>query len=90
MSKNEIAATPVKDAQRNIAGTEVAHMIMEFWDEFRNVYGKDVTESSLCAVGPLQSMIGLAVKNGHLILAVNGIPLNNPYNRPSRSELNHD
>jgi hypothetical protein len=58
----------VARAQAQIAGTEVARMVSEFYREFQGVYGKDVMESSLCAVGPLQSMIGLAIRNGHLQL----------------------
>lgn len=56
----------VADAQSHIDGIEVARMIMEFHNEFRHVYPTDVMASSLCAVGPLQSMIGLAIRNGHL------------------------
>jgi len=53
-------------AQANIPGVLVARMISEFWREFDGVYGNDTMHSSLCAVGPLQSMIGLAIRNGHL------------------------
>ena len=56
----------IKDAQSNISGQQVARMIIEFQCEFHHIYGKDVLASSLCAVGPLQSMIGLAIKNGRL------------------------
>jgi hypothetical protein len=54
------------EAQSEIDGKKVARMIMDFWQEFGLVYGKDTLESSLCAVGPLQAMIGLAIKNGYL------------------------
>lgn len=53
-------------AQANISGILVAQMISEFWREFDDVYGNDTMHSNLCAVGPLQSMIGLAIANGHL------------------------
>lgn len=53
-------------AQANIPGVLVAQMISEFWREFNDAYGDDTMHSSLCAVGPLQSMIGLAIANGHL------------------------
>lgn len=55
-----------EDAQGRIEGTTVARMIMDFHREFRAIYGDDTMSSSLCAVGPLQSMIGLAIKNGWL------------------------
>jgi len=55
-----------EDAQAQIDGRLVARMVMEFHAEFRGIYGNDVMTSSLCAVGPLQSMIGLAIKNGRL------------------------
>jgi hypothetical protein len=58
--------TPLSVAQSEIDGKKVARMIMDFWAEFGLVYGKDTLESSLCAVGPLQAMIGLAIKNGYL------------------------
>lgn len=53
-------------AQAEISGTAVARMIIDFHREMRSVYGADVMTSNLCAVGPLQSMIGLAIKNGLL------------------------
>jgi len=56
----------LKEVQDEIDGTLVARMIREFSVEFRDVYVRDVFESNLCAVGPLQAMIGLAIKNGHL------------------------
>ena len=56
----------IAKAQANIPGALVAQMISEFWREFNDVYGKDTMHSNLCAVGPLQSMIGLAIRNGHL------------------------
>lgn len=58
----------IEAAHANIDGPTVARMIMEFQREFRGVYGDDVMASMLCAVGPLQSMIGLAIRNGHLAL----------------------
>ena len=58
----------IAKAQSHIKGSLVAHIIVEFWQEFQGVYGDDVTASSLCAVGPLQSMIGLAIEKGYLKL----------------------
>ena len=58
----------IEKAQSYIQGRVVAGMIINFWEEFREVYPADVTASDLCAVGPLQAMIGLAIKNGYLAL----------------------
>lgn len=56
----------IHEAQAKIGGAIVATMIRDFYEHFRGVYPADVMASSLCAVGPLQSMIGLAIRNGHL------------------------
>lgn len=56
-------------AHSEIAGVLVARMIIDFHRTFRDIYGSDVMTSNLCAVGPLQSLIGLAIKNGHLSAA---------------------
>jgi hypothetical protein len=56
----------LEDAHSRVSGLVVARMIQDFYREMATTYGKDVMVSSLCAVGPLQSMIGLAIKNGHL------------------------
>ena len=58
-------------AHAHIEGILVSRMILEFMREFRGNYGNDTMTSSLCAVGPLQSMIGLAIKNGLLSLGPN-------------------
>lgn len=58
----------VEKAHAHITGTDVAHMIIDFHSEFNDVYGRDTLASSLCAVGPLQSMIGHAIENGWLQL----------------------
>lgn len=55
-----------EQAHARIEGKLVAQMIIDFHREFRDVYPHETMISSLCAVGPLQSMIGLAIKNGHL------------------------
>jgi len=57
----------VKEAQDQIDGVLVARMIQEFWIEFEGAYPMDIHTSGLCAVGPLSAMIGLAIKNGHLM-----------------------
>jgi hypothetical protein len=58
--------TDIAQAQAHIDGKEVARMIIDFHKQFRGAYPDHVFTSSLCAVGPLQSMIGLAIANGHL------------------------
>jgi len=54
----------IANAQTHIEETVIAQMILAFYREFRGVYGNDTLESSLCAVGPLQSMIGNAIDKG--------------------------
>jgi hypothetical protein len=54
----------IANAHAHIEGTVIARMILEFHREFRDTYGKDTLESSLCAVGPLQSLIGNAIDKG--------------------------
>jgi len=49
-----------------IDGKTVARIIIEFQNEFRDVYGTHLLACELTAVGPLQSLIGMAIKNGHL------------------------
>lgn len=56
----------IAEAHKHIEGVAVAEIISDFWREFRDEYGTDTLHSSLCAVGPLQSMIGLAIRNGKL------------------------
>lgn len=58
----------IREAHSHIEGKRIAEMIMDFTSEFRAVYGNDTFNSSLCAVGPLQSLIGLAIRNGKLSL----------------------
>jgi len=60
----------IAKAQAHIDGRVIARMIMEFHMEFRDTYGKDTMVSSLCAVGPLQSMIGNAIEKGIITLAI--------------------
>ena len=57
-----------EEAQREIDGLSISGMIMDFHTEFREEYDTHVHVSSMCSVGPLQSMIGLAIKNGYLKL----------------------
>ncbi|RYY67696.1 MAG: hypothetical protein EOO12_00120 [Chitinophagaceae bacterium] len=61
----------VEKAQESIDGTTVARMIVAFHEEFRGTYPVHVMTSSLCAVGPLQAMIGLAIQRGLLPPAQN-------------------
>jgi len=65
----ELAAEAATDARTYIDGSKVGLMIIEFWNTCGDAYLSDTTESALCAVGPLQAMIGLAIKNGHLKVA---------------------
>ncbi len=67
-------ANKIKAAHDHIAGPVVAEMILNFWREFDGVYGNETMHSNLCAVGPLQSMIGLAISNG-LLAVPEGISL---------------
>lgn len=60
--------TDLKAVQAHIDGEEVARIIQEFWRAFDGVYSHETMVSSLCAVGPLQAMIGLAIQNGRLAL----------------------
>lgn len=57
----------ISEAQRFIDGTTIAQMNIEFAHEFRGVYPDDVV-MPFVAVGPMNSYVGLAVKNGHLIV----------------------
>lgn len=61
--------TTTGEAQSHIDGILVAQIIIDFNREFRGVYPIEIMASNLCAVGPLQSMIGLAIANGRLALA---------------------
>lgn len=63
-----VVEVTAEEARAELPGTTVAQMIMDFWREFDGVYSKNVMESNLCAVGPLQAMLGLAIKNGILAL----------------------
>jgi hypothetical protein len=55
----------VAEAQSEIDGLLVAKILMDFHTEFRDVY-PDQTHVNLAAVGPIHSLIGLAIKNGYL------------------------
>lgn len=61
--------SPVKKYQDEIDGKLVARMILNFHHEFREVYPERV-HIGLGAVGPMQTFIGLAIKNG--LLSVTG------------------
>lgn len=56
----------VAAAQGEVPPLITARMIHDFMTHFASTYPNSVMTSSLCAVGPLQSMIGLAIKNGLL------------------------
>jgi hypothetical protein len=55
-------------AQAEVEPVVIAKMVRDFYSEFSGVYRDEVFISDLCAIGPLQSMIGLAIKNGLLAL----------------------
>lgn len=54
----------LKDAQSHIDGVKIAKIIREFQCEFSDIYPERILEG--IGVGPLQALIGLAIKNGHL------------------------
>lgn len=58
----------IPEAQSYIPGELVAQVGIEFVNEFRDIYPASVL-SYFMAVGPLQCLIGLAIKNGHLSLS---------------------
>lgn len=57
-----------EEAQRYIDGKKIAEMGIRFTQEFRHVYPLEV-HSHMLAVGPMQSFVGLAIKNGQLVTA---------------------
>lgn len=57
----------IEEAHAEISGRTVALIGIEFSRHFRDVYPASVIANYL-AVGPLQSLIGLAIMNGHLKL----------------------
>lgn len=58
----------IADAQSHIDGLEVAEMGVQYAMEFRGIYPEHILGNML-AVGPMQSYVGLAIKNGHLVPA---------------------
>lgn len=56
------------EAQKEIDGPKVAEIVNDFRREFRDVYPPDLLGSTMTGVGPMQALIGLAIKNGHLII----------------------
>lgn len=60
-----------EEAQSYLPGELVARMQIEFSSEFRETYGDDFwlrNGGMALAVGPMQTFLGLAIKNGHLKL----------------------
>ena len=53
------------EAQQYVDGLTIAHIIQDAQIEFREQYPEETFQ---LGVGPMQSMIGLAIKNGHLKL----------------------
>jgi len=58
----------IANAQSYIEGIEVAEMGVQFLMEFKDIYPASTTAFML-TVGPMQSFVGLAIKNGHLVPA---------------------
>lgn len=57
----------ISKAHAQIEGTLIAQIIIDFNREFRDVYPTE-SRAHMCAVGPLQSLIGHAIASGHLQL----------------------
>lgn len=60
MPQNKIT---IEEAQSHIDSKIVAQFLIEFRENFKDVYPTHILAHG---VGPIQSMIGLAIKNGHL------------------------
>lgn len=84
MTATTDAAEKIGSAHEQISGVHVARMILNFHTEFNGIYGLDTMHSSLCAVGPLQAMIGLAIKDG--LLAPLPIDVSPPDSNPFLKE----
>jgi hypothetical protein len=57
------------EAQQHVDGLVIAEIIRDAQIEFRDQYPDETFQ---LGVGPMQSMIGLAIKNGHLKLPEKG------------------
>lgn len=68
MTDNHVSEERLREAQSEVDGQRVARMILNFQRQFAGVYPHRVLHSDLCAVGPLQSLLGLAIKDGLLAL----------------------
>lgn len=55
----------IQNAHSYISGEKVGLIFMDFVSEFLDIYPRQTFEG-MCAVGPLQSLIGHAIKKGHL------------------------
>lgn len=53
----------IEEAQSHIDGLKVAEIIRDAQAEFRDEYPASVFA---LGVGPIQAMLGLAIKNGHI------------------------
>lgn len=59
----------LEEAQSYAEGVNIARMQIEFITEFRETYGDEFflkNGGMAVAVGPMQTFLGLAIKNGHL------------------------
>lgn len=61
-----------KDVQKEIDGIKVAEIVNDFRIAFRDVYPHSLLGSTMTGVGPMQALIGLAIKNGHLTIPPHG------------------
>lgn len=68
MTDIHVSEERLREAQSEVDGQRVAQMILNFQRQFAGVYPHRVLYSDLCAVGPLQSLLGLAIKDGLLAL----------------------
>lgn len=59
--------TKITRAQAFVEGLDVAKMIMDFQDEFKDVYPDHIMYSDpFTAVGPAHSFIGYCIQKGYL------------------------
>jgi len=63
----ELESKRLKECQDEADGLVVARMIREFQSDFSTIYPEHI-HIGLGAVGPLQTFLGLAIKNGHITI----------------------
>jgi len=65
MSPNKIT---IEEAQSNIDSMVIARLLTDFRENFKDEYPDHILTQG---VGPVQSLIGFAIKNGYLQLPIN-------------------